>query len=943
MSAATVRKLIVILVILGLSVWSIVANNVVLGLDLQGGVTMRYELEPPDSAGAEPMANTSALIATTIDTLRQRIDAYGIKESSIVQQGTREVVIELPGKGKDEAETIKSVISRVGRLEFRVVATDDVRNGLTVADERKRLDELLQASAGKGPDEIDITSLDRDFPDVRYRWVPFGDKLLAQARGAASLEDLKGGDPSAPTMGSRPLTVADYHLIRFEKSPAKNFTGADIESAAQSQDNRGNPAVGITMRPGRASLFGDFTEPNKGNLLAIILDGRIPEHPATINDRLDSHFVIQSGAPTGFSDTEIRNYLTIIRSGSLQMKPRLLSENTIGPSLGESSIAAGVNASIAGLIVTVLFMLAYYRWHGVHATITLLCNCVMLAGLLMFLGATVTLPGLAGLILTFGIAVDANILIYERMREEKDRAKSPAQVIKLGFEKALPTIVDSHVTAIITSLVLYKLGTGPVRGFAVVLMLGLITSIWAALAVGRTIYDILLETGRMKTIGSMARFVRPDLNIGFMRVGFACVRASVVLVIASIVGLVVASSGTRADRLYGLDFLGGYKAQVRLTHPVAQGEIKDKVDTIWPDAQVVSVTDEHDTTPGLAREFLIKVKGKASTEKEEMAKVGSATIAEQYEQPMKTALKDVLLPDFVELDDLQENADTETTAVTGVLNFEGPPDAGKVATRLTMLTGVETEPAGDKGVRFRGVLVGTGHDKASIAQRLKGALASAPELPTLSTPFVESTYIGARVGTELRDSALRALLISFVGIVLYLRVRFREYRYGLSAVIALIHDTAIVMGVVVLVNQLGWLDIELDLSMIAAFLTIIGYSMNDTIVLFDRVRENLPRMNAPLYDVIDASMNQVLARSLLTSFTVLLTLIVIFVMNIGKRNVLEGFSFCMIVGVIVGTYSSIYVASPFLLIFSSQKERAANAQASEHAKAAAHAKSEAAS
>jgi preprotein translocase SecF subunit len=217
-------------------------------------------------------------------------------------------------------------------------------------------------------------------------------------------------------------------------------------------------------------------------------------------------------------------------------------------------------------------------------------------------------------------------------------------------------------------------------------------------------------------------------------------------------------------------------------------------------------------------------------------------------------------------------------------------------------------------------------------QRLKSDLDGKLDVPSPSTPLIESTTIGSRVGTELRDSALRAILLSFVGIVLYLRLRFREYRYGFAAVVALVHDTAIALGVVVLVNQLGWLDIEIDLPMIAAFLTIIGYSMNDTIVLFDRVRENLPRMNAPLYDVIDASMNQVLARSLLTSLTVLLTLVVIFVMNIGKRNVLEGFSFCMMIGVIVGTYSSIYVASPMLLLFSSAEERAANRAAQEHAK-----------
>lgn len=922
MSASTTRRLLFIALILALSIWSMLANKVVLGLDLQGGVTMRYELDPPDVGATTDPEAINSMIDSTVETLRQRVDAYGIKESSMARQGTREVVIELPGKGKDEAETIKSVISRVGRLEFRIVASDDMRNGLTVAAERTRLGELLKAEAGKGPEEIDVTPLDRKFPDVLFRWVPYSDKLLAERRGVATIEELQGGDKSAPTMGSRPLDENDYVLLRFETAADKNFSGADIESAAQSQDNRGNPAVGITMRPSRASAFGDFTEPNKGQALAIVLDGRLPEHAATINDRLDTHFVIQSGSVTGFTSKEIRDYLTIIRSGSLQMKPRLLFENTIGPQLGETAISAGVNASIAGLVIVIVFMLAYYRWHGVHATITLFCNCFVLAGILMLLGATVTLPGLAGLVLTFGIAVDANILIYERMREEKDRAKSTAQVIKLGFDKALATIVDSHVTAFITAAVLYKLGTGPVRGFAVVLMLGLITSIWAALTVGRTLYDALMETGRMKTIGSMGRFVPPDLNINFMRIGFACLRASAVLVVISIVAVFIADP----DKLYGLDFLGGYKAQVRLSRPVAQGEIKDMIDAAFPgaDAQVVSVSDGETETHGVAKQFEIKIKGKVKTEKQELEQLAGKSLADEYENPMKQALSSVLLPDFVTDLTLQEDAAAATTTVSGVLHFERTPDAAKVASHLGLLAQLETAPVAGDGVSFKGVMTGTGLQPQMVSQRLKLALQDVADVPPPSTPLVESTTIGARVGTELRDSALRAILISFLGIVLYLRVRFREFRYGFAAVIALVHDTAIVLGIVVLVNQLGWLDIELDLSMIAAFLTIIGYSMNDTIVLFDRVRENLPRSKASLYEVINSSMNQVLARSLLTSFTVLLTLIVIFVMNIGKRNVLEGFSFCMLLGVIVGTYSSIYVASPFLLIFSSQKERDVN-------------------
>jgi SecD/SecF fusion protein len=937
MSPRTVKSLVSILIVLGLAVWAILANDPVLGLDLQGGVTMRYELQPPPDLPAG--TDVSAMISSTIDTLRERIDVYGIKESGMTRQGTNEVVIELPGKSKSEAETIKSVISRVGRLEFRLVASDDTKNHVLVEEERKRLEDLLKANEGKGPDEIDVSVLDRRFPEVLYRWVPYSDKILASHRPdpkdskkpVERLEDLKAADAQGRTMGDQPLTVNDYLLVKKETSPVRTFTGGDIAQANASQDPGGGRAVGIKLRSDRASDFGDMTGENIGGAMCILLDDRVAQPPANIKDKLTNEFIIQSGGLGGFKDAELKDYLTVIRSGSLQMKPRLLYENTIGPTLGESAIKAGVNASIAGLLVVVMFMIGYYRWHGVHATITLLANCTVLAGILLLLGATVTLPGLAGLILTFGIAVDANILIYERMREEKDRAHSPAQVVKLGFEKALATIVDSHVTAFITALVLYKLGTGPVRGFAVVLMLGLITSIWSALIVGRTMYEILMDTGRMKVIGSMARFVRPDLKIGFMRIGFACLKASAVLVLISIASIFFANP----DKLFGLDFLGGYKAQVRLQKEVAQAEVKQRVDTVFPDAQIVSVADDQTGTTGLARQFLIKVKGSAHSDTEEAAATGARSLAERYEHPIKNALGDLLLPDFVTDFEAKSDEAADNTQVSGVMHFErekGSPDPAKVSAHLNLLSQLQVTPEGENAVRFQGVINGTGLDEQLFVQRLKTALDNKADVPPPSTPLLESTTIGSRVGSELRDSALRAILISFIGIVLYLKLRFREYRYGLAAVIALVHDTAIALGVVVLVNQMGWLDIEIDLPMIAAFLTIIGYSMNDTIVLFDRVRENLPRMNAPLYDVIDASMNQVLARSLLTSFTVMLTLIVIFVMNIGKRNVLEGFSFCMIIGVIVGTYSSIYVASPFLLLFSSAEERKANQAAQEHAK-----------
>src|SRR5262245_25912469 len=225
MTAATTRNLIFIALILALSLWSMLANQVVLGLDLQGGVTMRYELEPPDTGHEADPAAINSMIDSTVETLRQRIDAYGIKESGMARQGSREGVIELPGKGKDEAETIKSVISRVGRLEFRIVASDDARTGLSVADEHAKLVELLQANAGKGPDEIDVTPLDRKFPDVLFRWVPYGDKLIAERRAAPHLTDLSTGEEAKALLAAHPLDESDYVLLRFELSPDKTFTG----------------------------------------------------------------------------------------------------------------------------------------------------------------------------------------------------------------------------------------------------------------------------------------------------------------------------------------------------------------------------------------------------------------------------------------------------------------------------------------------------------------------------------------------------------------------------------------------------------------------------------------------------------------------------------------------------------------------------------------------
>ncbi|MHC4846787.1 MAG: protein translocase subunit SecD, partial [Planctomycetota bacterium] len=825
-----------------------------------------------------------------------------MKETSVTRQGQREVVIELPGQGQDEAQTIKSVIARVGRLEWRIVAYDDPANGVIVAEEQTRLTALLEANSGLGPDDIDVTSLDLEFPDVTYRWTPYSNAVLAQNRGAEALDDLVPEGSEASPFAAAPLNAGDYRLLRLENAYGARFTGADIANAAQGSDDRGVPAVRVLMEPDRSSAFGDFTEANKGRLLAIVLDGRLGQPPANIKDRLDDVFVIMSGSPAGFTQDEIRDYLTVIRSGSLQMKPKLLYENTIGPSLGESSIQSGKNAMMYGFLATIVFMIFYYRWRGVHATATLLVNLVALAGLLMFLGATITLPGIAGLVLTLGMAVDANILIYERMREEGDKHKSPAQTVKTGFEKALSTIVDTNLTTFITALILYKVGTGPVRGFAVVLMLGILTSVWAALSFGRNVFDIMVESGKLKSLGTMMRIVKADTHIRFMNISQACLRVSGILVVAGLVAFFMAP-----DDKYGLDFLGGYKSRVRLSSPATQGQVKDAVSTVFPGAQVISIAAEGGTDS--ASEYVIRVKGTAA---EAQSAAEGESLEERFAKPIKASLASMIRPDFIVGMTLVEDEATTTTRMQGTLNFEGPVTPEDVAARLPFVSDLQTSSAGAEAVTVSGRMVGLGLDEAVVTQQLKNAVATA-DMPVPSEPLRESTTISGRVGTELRDSASRAMIGSILAIIIYIRLRFREYRYGFAAVLALLHDVCITLGVVALAGWMGIVDVEIDLAMIAAFLTIIGYSLNDTIVLFDRVRENIPRVDKPLKEVINVSVNQVLSRSLLTSITVLITLLVIFFFNVGQQNVLEGFSVAMIVGVVVGTYSSIFVASPVLV------------------------------
>jgi len=416
------------------------------------------------------------------------------------------------------------------------------------------------------------------------------------------------------------------------------------------------------------------------------------------------------------------------------------------------------------------------------------------------------------LVLTIGMAVDANILIFERVREERKRGREVAQAYKNGYERAFTTIVDANLTTLITSLILFNVGTGPVRGFAATLSLGVLTSMFSALVFSKVMMHGLVfgAKKRIKEVSMTASLA------GNSAIRFIAKRKPAAVLSFLMIGGGLFVYAQQATHMMGIDFTGGSVARVQLEKPVSIGAMRDRLEGY-------AVTRFDTGESGLAADessaFLVKIKAAAG----------------------------------------QESGDGSQTFI-----------------------------------------------ESDLRERLDGLLAT-------TDPFPEINTVGQRVSGEIQDAAIQAILLSLMAIVIYMNFRFKEYRFGIAAVVAVFHDVLVTIGALALFHKLGLVQVEINLEIIAAFLTIIGYSLNDTIVVFDRIRENLPRTKKPFSEVIDLSINQSLSRTILTSVTTFFVVAVLFFANRPQHNVLEGFSFAMLIGVVVGTYSSMFVASPMLV------------------------------
>ncbi|MBN1437016.1 MAG: protein translocase subunit SecD [Sedimentisphaerales bacterium] len=797
-----------------------------------------------------------------------------------------------------------------------------------------------------------------------------------------------------------------------------------LTDARQGIDYRsGGLAVDFEFNEIGAGLFLDLTRNNMQRQLCILLDDQAFSAP-TIQKAI--HY---QGQITGdFSRQEIRDLVDKLNAGSLpaRLGDQPISMNSVGPMMGQENIDAGLTAALSGLIAVALFMLLYYLVAGALADIALFMNLLIILGVMAFSRSTFTMPGIAGLILTIGMAVDANVLIFERIREEQERGSSLRMAIKNGYDRAFRTILDANVTTFITALILYMLASEEVKGFALTLMIGIVTSMFTALFVTRVIFDLLTEFKILKNRLVMMRLIRTS-KINWMGARKLFWVVSGALVICGI-GMFVHRHDNRAENSpYSIEFTGGTSVRVLLTDDSMDREAVEQAindtevtgaggrSTLNARVQRIGAPEEHqfeivttatnltrveiprDVLGGIsAAELQSRVSDSAAKLGDDrMADVevtesgGNYTLLTSQNSParVRSALRGVLPADWelsaeaIQTDDIV--SDTIHTALMGHLttpsdleptlhydpitedllrtkpnidqsylggvlvtaNFgDGQSESlARVMDRFTAMRlqdnarvgGLNYEVFGLDGSTNEEALV-TGVEIAVAPEEvIYNVNADTDDMRTW-TAFAESqtelfgqalseektlpwvTQIDPSVGQQSLNDALVAIVFSLLAIVVYVWIRFGTARFGLAAVAALVHDVCIAAGMVAasawlsqtaVGRALGIRDFKIDLPMIAGFLTVIGYSLNDTIVVFDRIRENRGKATVLTPDIINRSINQTLSRTLLTSFT---TLIVLVVMYIWGGEGLRGFNYVLIIGVLVGTYSSIGIATPLL-------------------------------
>jgi SecD/SecF fusion protein len=855
-----------------------------LGIDLKGGVILVYEVDAAKQAQKAVEGAEGAAAPIDMDKLvaavSRRVNPGGQKEVTVRRYGLDQLEVIVPDVDQAEVDLIKRIVSSAGVLEFRITANpEDPRH--------KRVIELGTNASG-------TTVLDGTNPIGRWVQLDTAKMNPAEDRGLVTR--------TMPDGRVEVLVVLD----RF------NVTGGFLSRAAASYDNNLQPCVNFSFNSSGAALFGTLTGqnlPDPANRLTsrlgIVLDDTLLSAP-TIRSAISG-----DGQITGsFKQADVDFLVGVLNAGSLPaaLQSEPISEQKISPQLGADTIRSGARAMLLATIVVLTFMLLYYRFSGLVADLAVLLNIVLVLALMISIKAAFTLAGLAGLVLSVGMAVDANVLIYERMREEMDRGAGVRTAIRNGFQRAFSTIVDSNLTTLITGIVLFAIGTDQLKGFAVTLVLGLTLNLFTAVFCSRVVFD-LAERNRWITTLSMARlFGQP--NFQFVKWMVPAIIGS-----AAFIALGLAAAAQRGQGLFDIDFTGGTSVQVAFKpdQTLDIAAVREAVAAL-PDAAVSAVTTA-DIAPGLRYKIDTSLRDDDGVEK---------ALREAFPGKLQTysmGFGDVTST----VPEKPAEGDKQPAGLTTVAPLDFPEKINLVTLRSTIETALEAEGLGGspfeleaEGMTSRARPYRNWALSTSLPPDVARKVLERVAKKLTDTPvYLSANSIGGKVAGNTKVTAVYALLASLLMIVLYVWLRFQNVAFGLAAVVALAHDVLVTVACLALSKfvapALGWAlvdDFKISLDVVAALLTIVGFSINDTIVIFDRLRELRGKSQYVTAAMVDKAVNQTLSRTILTSGTAFLATLILYVF--GGQGI-HAFAFAMLVGIITGSYSTIYIASPIVL------------------------------
>ncbi len=814
-------------------------------------------------------------IQNSYKVLRTRIDKFGVASPNIqIQQGTNRILIELPGV--NDEERVRKLLQGSAKLEFfetynntQIYALLENINGTlanslkgekpavaadtttkAIADTTAKEENLLaNLSAGKTDSAKDTTQTVANATALAnnplfavlspsfYQAENGQTQLIPGATvGYANLKDTAKINQYFARPEVKSIIPANLKLLWAVKPETRTpnilalfaiktsgpdnaavMTGDVITDARDGFDQNNKPIVSMEMNAEGARQWRRVTAQAAQNrdAIAIVLDNVVYSAPG-VNEEIPNGNSQISG---NFSIEDTKDLANVLKAGRLPTTAKIVEEAVVGPSLGQVAIDSGVNSSIIGIIVVMMFMIAYYNRAGIAANIAVIFNVFFLMGILASLNAVLTLPGIAGIVLTMGTAVDANVLIYERMREELSLGKSMRQVVSDGYKHALPSILDSQITTFLVGVILFFTGSGPIQGFATTLMIGIITSLFTAIFITRLIFEYMLSKEMKITVSF------PWSDHTMKNANFPFIKKRKVYYIISLIAIVISLGAILTKGFsYGVDFQGGRTYTVKFDQAVSAETVRENLDNIFG----------------------------TTTEVKTFGSESQLRVTTSYH-----------------IEDTNDEADKEVLA--------------KLNEGLSKVQGNNYE-------------------------------------------ILSQQKVGPTIASDIRDRAIYASILSIVVIAAYILIRFRKWQYSAGAAIATVHDAIILLGLFSILDGIVPFSLDIDQHFVAAILTVLGYSVNDTVVVFDRLREYLAKPNAhheSMDSTINKAINSTLSRTVITSLTVIFVLAVLFVFG---GEVIRGFSFAILIGIVVATYSSIFLAAPSIFDMSAGKHLADSAK-----------------